>query len=140
VIVEGLYALLKADTALMALVPGGVAPGKRPQGRNTPQITYHRIGNEQPPQSFGNPPGPDRIEKGRIQISIWAHEEQGGYPAAVVVEKRLKVVLDGRAPVMAALVDIRYLKFETTQELYEDEDRVHHFATEFSYTAIQPTT
>lgn len=116
---EAIYAELKADTVLQALVDSRIFPGVIPQKTEMPAVCYQVV-SDVPQESFTN--GVDRLVNARVQIDCYAKT----YLEAQAVAAAIDAVMTGLArPDLSALREI-------SRDLYENEDQLHRVTADYS--------
>jgi hypothetical protein len=88
---QGLYAHLKADEALVALVGRRIYPDEIPQGVPLPALVYSILSD----LVQRNLDGPDGTREARAQVECWARTRSETVAVSRVVDARLEALNDG---------------------------------------------
>jgi hypothetical protein len=88
---QGLYAHLKADEDLAALVGRRIYPDEIPQGVAYPALVYSILGDV----VQRNLDGPDGTREARAQVECWARKRSETVEVSSVVDARLESLNDG---------------------------------------------
>jgi len=124
---EAVRTLLVADSAVLALVGQRITPLVLPQTEVLPAVTYQEISTA-PYNQLG---GRSKASQVRLQVNVFAKS----YQEAFNISKAILDVLESYSGVSAAL-QINYISYAGKRDLYEEDSRLYHIASDYSILVI----